>query len=388
MMRVANLERIHVYTDPSNFCAEVSVANLGEGEIVSMFFQQRGLTHTDTGSVVLVRSLDNGRTWDPASKVVVMEHTEDAGYNAGAIACLSDGTLLVHANRWRYLDRGEIDWWRGRSVIEGVYLTRSTDKGHTWSAPERVNIAPMRTAFPRDSILELSDGTLLMPLHGFMFQPEIPEINNSAERERAYVLGSTDGGKQWDYWGTVAYDASGITHLQEPGLTQLPDGRVLALVRSQRFPRRVGPGEQMDVPSGYLFATVSEDSGISWSWPRNTGLWGYPADLITLPDGRVLATFGHRLEPRGVRVAVSGNGVDWDPEDTYALMEYNLDKVRPAFPIYPGEPITSYMMRGYLWHIGYPSSVLLDDGKVLTAYHLFNEEGRQYIEAAIYDVPV
>jgi hypothetical protein len=316
-----------------------------------------------------------------------MGHTEDAGYNAGGIARLSDGTLLVHANRWRYLDRGEIDWWRGSSVIEGIYLARSTDKGYTWSEPERVNIAPMRNAWPRDSILELFDGTLLMPLHGFMFQPEIPEINNSAERERSYVLGSTDGGRHWHYQGTVAYDASGITHFQEPGLTQLQDGRVLALVRSQRFPRQAGPGEQMDVPSGYLFALISEDGGISWSWPRNTRLWGYPADLLTLLDGRVLLTYGHRLQPRGVRVAISRNGLDWDPDETYPLAEYGLERVRPAFPTYPNEPVSSYMMRGYLWHIGYPSSVILNDGRVLTAYHLFDQEGRQYIEGVIYDVP-
>jgi hypothetical protein len=43
-------------------------------------------------------------------------------------------------------------------------------------------------------------------------------------------------------------------------------------------------------------------------------------------------------------------------------------------------------MRGMLWHIGYPSSTILDDGRVLTAYHLFDQTGRQYIEGAMYRV--
>jgi hypothetical protein len=30
--------------------------------------------------------------------------------------------------------------------------------------------------------------------------------------------------------------------------------------------------------------------------------------------------------------------------------------------------------------------VLLDDGRVFTGYHLFNQQGRQYVEGAIYRV--
>ena len=37
-------------------------------------------------------------------------------------------------------------------------------------------------------------------------------------------------------------------------------------------------------------------------------------------------------------------------------------------------------------HIGYPTSVQLDDGSILTAYHLFSRDGRQLIEGAIYQI--
>ena len=72
MYRVGDLQRVHVYGDRNNFCAEISVANLGDGELVGVLAQNRGLVHTDTGTILLVRSTDNGRTWDPASKVVVL----------------------------------------------------------------------------------------------------------------------------------------------------------------------------------------------------------------------------------------------------------------------------------------------------------------------------
>lgn len=383
MPAIRDLEHVHIYTDADNFCAEASVVNLGNGEIVAVFIRNRGLRHTDSGTVLLVRSHDSGRTWEGARSLVVMPQEDDAGYNTAAISRLRDGTLLVHANRWRYLDDGEIDWWRGTSHNEGVYLCTSADNGHSWSTPQRVNIEPMRSAWVRDAILELEDGALLMPLHGLMLQLSIPEIP-SAEKERSFVLCSRDKGNRWDYWGTVAIDPGSIIHFHEPGLIQLTDGRVLALVRTQRWPRQAGAGEQMSPPSGYTFACFSEDGGASWTWPRNTLLWGYPADPIHLPDGRMLVAYGHRRTPMGVRIAVSRDGLVWEPNDGLTIAEYDVTKVTPAFHTYYGESLASRQMRGLLWHIGYPTSTLLDDGRVLTAYHLFNQQGRQCIEGSIY----
>ena len=217
MYRMVDLKTVHIYEDPNNFCAEVSVANLGGGELVGVLAQNRGLVHTDTGTILLVRSKDHGRTWDPASKVVVLAEEEDAGWNVAAICRLADGTLLAHANRWRYLLNGRIDSKYGQSEIDGVWLTRSTDKGYTWSAPERVNFAPMRNARVRDAIVELPNGDLILPLHGFRWQRTHPDISSS-ERERSFVLWSPNKGKSWHYYGTMGYDPAEIIHYHEPGL--------------------------------------------------------------------------------------------------------------------------------------------------------------------------
>jgi len=77
MYRMVDLQRVPVYRDQNNFCAEVSVANLGGGELVGVLAQNRGLVHTDTGTIILVRSKDHGKTWDPSTKVVVMAETAD-----------------------------------------------------------------------------------------------------------------------------------------------------------------------------------------------------------------------------------------------------------------------------------------------------------------------
>jgi len=310
MYRVIDLERVHVYGDPDNFCAEVSVANLGDGELIGVLAQNRGLVHTDTGTIILVRSKDHGKTWDRRSKVVVMAEEEDAGWNVAAVCRLSDGTLLVHGNRWRYLNEGRIDRQHGQSEIDGVWLTRSTDNGYTWSTPSRVNFAPMRNARVRDAIVELPQGDLLLPLHGFRWQRTMPDIP-SVERERSFVLWSPNKGKTWHYYGTMGYDPAEIIHYHEPGLVRLHDGRLLALMRTQRWPSPADPGEQMGPPSGYIYTALSEDDGMSWSWPRTTKLWGYPTDAITLQDGAVLAAYSYRTKPMGVRIAVSPDGERW-----------------------------------------------------------------------------
>ena len=46
---------------------------------------------------------------------------------------------------------------------------------------------------------------------------------------------------------------------------------------------------------------VSEDDGFSWTPPKWTNIWGYPAELIPLKDGRYLMIYGYRRPPYGVR---------------------------------------------------------------------------------------
>jgi hypothetical protein len=152
----------------------------------------------------------------------------------------------------------------------------------------------MRCASIRDAIVELPDGTLLLPLCGLQHRRAMPEIAE-LESWTAFVLGSMNGGKRWTYWATMAYDPVNVRSYWEPGMLRFRDGRLLGMLRMHQYPRE-------DPPGGYLYVTVSEDGGATWGIPRKTELWGYPADLINLDDGRVLCTYGRRREPMGVRI--------------------------------------------------------------------------------------
>jgi hypothetical protein len=108
-------------------------------------------------------------------------------------------------------------------------------------------------------------------------------------------------------------------------------------------------------------------------------MWGHPANIIRLLDGRILCTYGYRMHPDpGVRGCISADGTDWKPENAFIVK---------ALP-----DVASDRMQ-----IGCPSSVQLHDGRILTAYQVWaksgNREGRdgtteerQCLEASLYRV--
>jgi hypothetical protein len=78
----------------------------------------------------LLRSQDNGHTWDVAAYLPYPPETpEDVreGYNENDIAFAPDGSMLR-------LIRTHVSY--AEQAFEPMLITRSTDGGHTWSEPE------------------------------------------------------------------------------------------------------------------------------------------------------------------------------------------------------------------------------------------------------------
>jgi hypothetical protein len=92
--------------------------------------------------------------------------------------------------------------------------------------------------------------------------------------------------------------------------------------------------------------TESADEGRTWSAPLQiTADSEHPADLIQLHDGRVLMVFGERNAPRGIHAMISRDGRSWSASQIVLADDApNND-------------------------CGYPSSVEVDAGKVLTLYY-------------------
>jgi hypothetical protein len=370
-----------VIGDPEHFYPESSIVQLASGDLLVTSPDNGGAAHTDCGSVVLSRSHDGGATWQSEHQTIFRAGRSN-GWSSGPISCLRDGTLVCHADNTRYLVRsGDLSFIapRGASEQETVYVTESRDEGDTWSEPSPVRIVPMRGCFVRDAIVELPDGALLMPLSGARHSLPHKFPPNDDDPFRSYLVRSDDGGASWYYFSTIAVDPGQALNLWEPAIAQLASGRLIALLRSD-YVHMIAP------PGGYLYSTYSDDGGASWSIPRRTSLWGYPADLVVLRDGRVLAAYGHRQDPLSVRVALSDDGVTWSASRMAALRDlplYSSGAGAPGFAALSADPRLATLNVGYR-HVGYPDACELADGRIAVVYHLFDETRHQCVDCTTF----
>ena len=135
-------------------------------------------------------------------------------------------------------------------------------------------------------------------------------------------------------------DASdGYAYFCEPHVAEVAPGRLLAMARYEEMPRAPERGR--------LWQFTSDDGGYQWTEPRELPILGKPPHLLTLRNGWLLVTYGYRHEPFGQRACISKDGgASWDYDQEIIL--------RGDAP--SGD-------------LGYPASVELDDGTILTVYY-------------------
>ena len=61
--------------------------------------------------------------------------------------------------------------------------------------------------------------------------------------------------------------------------------------------------------------------GFSWTPPKWTDIWGFPAETIALQDGRYLMIYGYRRPPYGARGVISQDGLTWDVKNEFVIRE-------------------------------------------------------------------
>ena len=184
--------------------------------------------------------------------------------------------------------------------------------------------------------VELDDGTLVLPLS------DVPHY------QRVFVVRSMDGGHSWGS-PIPAAEMEGC-FFEEPAPLLLPSGRILLGLR--------------DNASRSIMTTRSDDGGLSWSPAEPTGIDGYPAHLLRLADGRLLCTYGFRKPPFAIRAVLSeDDGVSWQA-------------TRPI-SIRAGLPNKN---------LGYPCTLQLPDGDLVTIYYAEDNAGTTGIWASAWSL--
>ncbi|MBR6917986.1 MAG: exo-alpha-sialidase [Clostridia bacterium] len=305
------------------------------------------LTHGDpAGRNCMFVSFNEGKTW---TKPIVVNDSKFDDRDTG-ICYIGDGKMVMswfteteredfyekmqgftwyhpedkaitsgYENMLRQLSKEEVD----RGI--GAFVKTSDDYGVTWSDPVRVPLtSPHGPSVCRD-------GRLV-----YMGKEMIEDYIAPAP---IVVYTSFDCGKTWEHTGTVpAGDDCTVDMMHEPHIIELPDGRLLGAIRVH--------GRTSD-PFLSIYTTFSDDKGKTWSVPKCIGVDGLPPHLMVHSSGAVLCSYGCRTEGKWAeRVAVShDNGETWSED--YCIDD-NIGRQKD---------------------LGYPASVELSDGSILTVYY-------------------
>jgi len=205
-----------------------------------------------------------------------------------------------------------------RQAELGQWMIRSTDGGRTWS-PRYTSIVNS----PHGPI-QLSDGRLLYAGKELW-----------TGEKRTGVCESLDDGQTWRWLAEIpTRPGDSAAEYHELHAAETADKRLIIHIRNQN---KANAGETLQCESS--------DGGKTWSLPRSIGVWGLPSFLTRLRNGKLLMTYGHRRPPLGNQARISDDdGRTWS------------------------EPMI-ISSDGAKSDLGYPSTVELEDGSLLTMWY-------------------
>ncbi len=291
------------------------VVRLQNGDLLCVFYA--GYAHVSHPNEALpkgarvcsVRSTDSGKTWGPP-QIVADTPWDDRD---PSICQLADGTVIV--NWFTYYAGGPSARPGNPNPYKEIWLSRSTDNGHTWSEPELIESTANDNWACSTPIRQMPDGTLTMPIYREFLNPL---------RTWSAVIFSEDNGKTWSDPCMVDPDNDDN---DEPDIVRLPDGDLLCIMRT-------------NVGEHTMWKSISHDGGKTWSKSEPIGFFGQaPYLLLTLENILLLA---HRNPGTSVHYSLDF-GKTWSEN-------VQIDTVGGA----------------------YPSMVEMPDGRILVVYY---EEG-------------
>ena len=327
---------IHVVSlRPNQYHGWPTLARRRNGQLLLVCSGGRESHVCPFGQVELMRSDDDGKTWTfPRVLLDLAIDDRDAG-----ILETTRGTLLAttfsslayeyqfnngNINKW---DAARQARWRGahnrisaaeRKAQLGTWMLRSTDGGVTWSTPY-------------DSIVNSPHGPIQLADGRQLYAGK--DLWKSGQW--IGVCESTDDGRSWKKLAQIptrAGDDPGEYH--ELHAVEATNGTIVVQIRNNN------PANRSET-----LQTESPDGGKTWSVPHPIGVWGLPSHLLRLRDGRLLMSYGYRRKPFGNQARIStDHGKTW------------------------GEPVT-ISGDGANGDLGYPSTVELQDGTLLTAWY-------------------
>ena len=314
-----------------------TVARRANGELWVTWSGGRDSHICPMGQVRAMTSKDDGATWT-FPRVLFDGPIDDRD---GGVMETAKGTLLVTTfTSLAYEERGllakqtperQVRWKAAQDRLTaeerkaqlGEWVLRSTDGGKIWSTP----IATIVNS-PHGPT-QLKDGRLLY-------------VGKKLWKDdgRIGVAESKDDGLTWAWLSDIPTRPGDIVKngYHELFALETDDGRIVTQIRNHNKP-----------DAGSILQCESTDGGKTWTVPKSIDVWGQPSQLLKLKDGRLVMTYGYRRKPFGNQARISADqGRTWS------------------------EPLT-ISADGEGYDLGYPSTVELADGTLLTVWYEFQK---------------
>ena len=307
-----------VNNDGTNMPFFPSMVKLPNNDLVAVYYWDDNHNFDGTGRIFFTKSTDGGHTWTTGKSII--DYTQSGLDSRDPnIALLSNGDLILNFFTGRIINHDDGSWyWKHPSRTRVVKLTYD---GELRSEPVIVPTSKY-TNSTKGPVLELQNGDLLVPTYGILAKDEL-------ESTAVTVSRSSDSGKTWGNEVTIA---SKDYKLNETVLAQTNDGTTYSISR----------------PSGQMFS--STDNGHTWRLDKTTQKMEAP-HLLKISDDKYFLTWCYRTslrENRNVFGKIFYPGKAWD---------YTSDAM-----IYKTACEAN-------WDMGYPSSALIDNSKLLTIYY-------------------
>jgi len=290
-----------------------AAAGLGgpQSKLLMIFYAGSGHTTSRSerfpklGKLMCMTSGDGGRSWT-RPRTIVDTKADDRD---PSVARLSDGTLLCNffKTTWNY---------ERKTAHIRVAVARSDDGGKTWAEPQEIETPFDWVAACSAPVVELSDGSLVMPIYGAPLSEHRPK-EHYAPHLKAAVVKSADKGRTWKDFSIITPESA--EERSEPAVLELKGGRLFSVIRRNAF------------------GTFSADKGKTWTPAEKIKAFGgycYAPDLLRTSSGALVCAHN------GVKVNVS------------------IDEAKTWLP-------RKQVVKGY----GYPSLAELDDGRILCVFY-------------------
>ncbi len=231
-------------------------------------------------------------------------------------------------NEWNNYTADEL------SKFDGRFVMVTEDYGKTWSEPIRVPFSS-----PHGPAL-MNDGKTLI-------------CSGVSDTEYSTYI-SNDYGKTWILNSKVSLPELPPEYsYSEPYIIQLSDGSFLAGIRSEK---------SGIIGTSYSIWIMKSNDGKNWTTAQKIPtVVGAPAHFLELSNGAILLTYSYRVGNRGVRGCLSyDGGVTWETEE-FEISNNTSTKNND---------------------LGYPSTVELADGTLITVY--YQPYGDDYPSSLLY----